>query len=103
MDQHHSFFETLLRGNRKLELDYEFACMDAPESAKHVRNAVAEYLDGYAAYKGISAKGEIASCMATVRGYANDIRAFVKTGKYPLELETNQRLLGRSDYHLFLI
>jgi hypothetical protein len=103
MDQNNSFFESLLRGDRKLELDYEFACMDAPESAKRVRNAVAEYLEGYTVYNGISAEAAIASYMATVRSYANDIRTFVKTAKYPLELEPNQRPLGRSDYDLFLI
>lgn len=98
-----SFFEELVQSDRKLELDYEHACTDAPESAKHVRMVVAAYLEGYARFNGITKEAVLASYATTIRRYANDMRAFIKTGQYPLELDPAQLPLERSDYDLFLI
>ncbi|MEO7427615.1 MAG: hypothetical protein ABI036_20695 [Fibrobacteria bacterium] len=98
-----SFFDALVTTSRKLELDYEQALQDAPESAARVRATVAEFLEGYAAFNKISPEAAVASYMATVRGYAKDIRAFIQTGKYPLELDPALPMLPRLDYDVFLI
>src|ERR1035438_5048503 len=103
MEDKLSFFDELVKSDRKLELDYEFACADAPESAKCVRSAACAYLENYIAFNGMSKEAVLASYAKTIRRYANDIRAFVKTGSYPLELDVNQALLSRTDYDLFLI
>jgi hypothetical protein len=97
------FFEDLVRNDRKLELDYEFACTDAPASARRVREVAAIFLEGYAAFNGITRDAAIASYATTIRRYATDIRAFIKTGRYPLELNPQQAPLARTDYDLFLI
>jgi hypothetical protein len=98
-----TYFEALVASDRKLELDYEYACTDAPDTANAVRASVAAYLEGYARFNGISQTAAIASYATTIRRYANDIRAFIKTGRYPLELDPAQPPLSRSDYDLFLI
>ena len=103
MEDKGTFFEELVKSDRKLELDYEYVCADVPESASRVRVATAAYLEGYTAFNGITKETVLASYAATVRRYANDIRAFVQTGKYPLELKADQAPLSRSDYDLFLI
>lgn len=103
MENKSVFFEELLRTSRKLELDYEFACTDAPESASQVRKVVARFLDAYAGFNGISPEAAVKSYATTIRRYANDIRAFIETGRYPLEIDPSQPPLSRSDYDLFLI
>jgi len=103
IEQPTSFLDTLIRGSRKLELDYEQASHGASESAARVRAAVAKFLDGYAAFNQISPEAAAASYMATVRSYANDIKLFVQTGKYPLQIDPAQPMLSRLDYDLFLI
>jgi SAM-dependent methyltransferase len=98
-----TFFEELIQSDRKLELDYEQALAGATESEQRVRAAAAAYLESYAAFNGISREAAIASYTATIRRYANDIRAFISTGRYPLQINKAQPPLGRSDYDLFLI
>ena len=71
IEQPASFLDTLLRSSRKLELDYEQASQDAPESAARVRATVAKFLDGYAAFNQISPEAAAASYMTTVRSYAS--------------------------------
>jgi len=78
IEQPTSFLDTLIRGSRKLELDYEQASHGASESAARVRAAVAKFLDGYAAFNQISPEAAAASYMATVRSYANDIKCSCK-------------------------
>jgi len=97
------FFEELISEDRKLELDYEYACYEQAETAKSIRAVAAAYLDGYAAFNNISKDAAISSYSGMVRQYFNDIRAFIKTGKYPLEIDGNGVLPPRSDYDLFLI
>ena len=97
------FFDDLIRKDRKLELDYEFACTQSRETAIRVREIAARFLDGYVAFNRISQDAAIASYTATVKRYVKDIHAYVKTGKYPLQLEPNQPPLERTDYDLFLI
>lgn len=103
VDYRSTFFNQLLRNDRKLELDYEYACVDVSESARLVRSVVADYLEGYAMFNGISPMEAIASYGGVVRRYVSDIRAFVETNKYPIELIANQPALSRSDYDLFLM
>jgi SAM-dependent methyltransferase len=103
MNERSTFFEDLVNLDRKLELDYEHASTDAGEGAKHVRAVVADFLGRYAAFNGISKEAARASYATTIRRYANDIAAFVKTGRYPLELDNTQAPLARLDYDLFLL
>lgn len=98
-----SLFGELIKVDRKLELDYEYACDDAPETAGQVRAIAENYLEGYTAFNKITRETVLSSYAETVRRYANDIRVFVETGKYPLELNREQPLLSRIDYDLFLI
>lgn len=98
-----TFFEELLQSDRRLELDYRFACAEASPAAGEIRATTAEFLDGYARFNAISKEATIASYDRTVRRYANDLRAFAKTGRYPLELDPAQAPLERTDYDLFLI
>jgi hypothetical protein len=98
-----SFFEQILANDRKLELDYEYACDGQPESARRVRATTAAYLQAYASFNNISAEMAIASYTRTVRRYSGDIRAFIESGKYPLEINSDQYELSRCDYDLFLI
>ena len=103
MESKPTFFEELVSSDRKLELDYEFASTDAPESAKEVRAATAKFLQGYARFNGISKEAAVESYAKTIRRYASDIRVFIETGRYPLELDSTQMAISRSDYDLFLI
>lgn len=98
-----TFFEELLQSDRRLELDYRFACAKAPPAADGIRAATAQFLDGYARFNAISKEAAVASWDRTVRRYANDLRAFAATGRYPLELDPTQPPLERTDYDLFLI
>ncbi len=98
-----AFFEGLVQASRKIELDYELATLDAPETAATVRSVTANFLEGYVAFNQISEEAAVASYMETIRHYVYDIRAFIATGKYPLEIDPNQWELGRTDYDLFLI
>jgi len=102
MDPTAGFFGELVANDRKLELDYEFASADAGDSARQVRSVAAGFLERYAAFNKISRDAAIASYSTTIRRYAGDIRAFIKTGRYPLELNP-QPPLARTDYDLFLI
>jgi hypothetical protein len=97
------FFEGLLKASRKLELEYELASMDVLPSAVRVRGAVADFLEGYAAFNHISPEAALASYLETNRGYVSDIQAFTATGKYPLEMNPQLEGLGRTDYDLSLI
>lgn len=98
-----TLFERLLQIDRRLALDYRFACAEASDAAATVRTSTARYLEGYARFNGIADEAIVASYDRTVRRYADDIRAFVKTGRYPIELNPAQALLPRIDYDLFLI
>ena len=102
-EQQKPLFDALVQSSRKLELDYEQACAGASENAARVRATVAAFLDGYAAFNKITKEAALASYMATIRRYANDIRAYIGGGKYPLELDPTQAMLSRMDYDLFLI
>ena len=97
------FFEGLIQASRKLKMDYEEATEDAPESAARVRLAAASFLERYAAFNQISQDAAVASYMETMRRYVHDIRVFQATGKYPLEIDPQQKELGRTDYDLILI
>jgi SAM-dependent methyltransferase len=97
------FFEELLMCDRKLELDYEYACADQSESAKRVRAVASAYIEGYVAFNNISKETALASYAAMVRQYVTDIRTFIKIGKYPLEIDATEATPSRSDYDLFLI
>lgn len=103
MDHKTAFFEDLLKASRKLELDHEIATTDAPESAARVRSATANFLEGYVAFNQVSQEAAVNSYMETIRRYVRDIRTFIATGKYPLELDPKQWDLARTDYDLFLI
>ncbi len=103
MQSKETFFEDLVKNSRKLELDYEQACQDAPESAARIRAVVATFLEGYCAFNNISQEAALASYTTTIRRYANDIRTYIKDGKYPLEIDPTQPMLSRSDYDLFLM
>lgn len=98
-----SFFDELVRSDRKLELDYEYACENAPTGAEHVRVLTSAFLQGYASFNGMPKEAVLASYAKTIRRYATDIRAFVASGKYPLQINANQEPLSRTDYDLFLI
>jgi len=97
------FFQDLVNSSRKLELDFEQASTDATDAARQVRAAVSEFLEGYVAFNKISPELALASYTATIRRYANDIRAFTQTGKYPLQIDPETPMLSRLDYDLFLI
>jgi SAM-dependent methyltransferase len=103
MNSRASFFDELLKSDRKLELDYEHASADAPEIAKRVRVVASAFLEDYAVFNGMSKEAVLASYAKTIRRYATDIRAFVASGKYPLQVNANQEPLSRTDYDLFLI
>jgi hypothetical protein len=103
MEHKTEFFEGLIQASRKLELDHEGAITNAPESAAQVRSATANFLEGYAAFNHITQEAAVDSYMETIRRYVRDIRAFLATGKYPLEIDPKQWELGRTDYDLFLI
>jgi hypothetical protein len=98
-----TFFDDLLRADRKLELDYEQALLEAPASHAAVRQTAAAYLERYAAFNNISREAAIATYTTTIRRYANDIRALMKTGLYRLQIDSAPASLGRSDYDLFLM
>ena len=98
-----AFLEGLLKASRKFELEYEMAAKDASESARLVRAVTADFLENYADFNHISQESAVASYMETNRRYVSDIQAFVKTGKYPLEIDPHQGGLGRADYDLSLI
>ena len=97
------FFAGLIKASRKLKMDHDEAITDASEGAVRVRSATANFLESYAAFNGIGQEAAVASYMETIRHYVHDIRAFISTGKYPLEIDPKQWELGRIDYDLFLI
>jgi Methyltransferase domain len=103
LEQKPSFFEQLIQASRKLELDHEGATTSAPESAAAVRAATSGFLEGYVAYNHINLETAVNSYMETIRRYVRDIKAFLATGKYPLEIDPKQWDIGRTDYDLFLI
>jgi hypothetical protein len=98
-----TFFEELVRNDRKLELDYEQATDGASAAENRVRADASLYLEGYVAFNCISREAVATSYEKTIRRYANDIRAFTKTGLYPLQIDKAQPHLPRLDYDLFLI
>ncbi len=97
------FFDGLLKANRKLQMDYDDSTDDQSERAVRIRSAAADFLEGYAAFNGISQKAAEASYMETMRHIVGDIRKFIATGKYPLELDPKQWEIGRTDYDLILL
>jgi hypothetical protein len=103
MKQKPEFFEGMLKSCRKLKMDYEDATTDASESENRIRSATANFLEGYAAFNHISQEAAVASYMKTISRYVCDIRTFIATGKYPLEIDPKQWELGRTDYDLILI
>jgi hypothetical protein len=98
-----AFFDELVRNDRKLELDYEYACSDETDAAKTVRAVAGSYLAGYVAANNISKDCVLAAYEAMVRRYSNDIRTFIKTGKYPFEIDGAVEMPSRCNYDLFLI
>jgi hypothetical protein len=103
MEHKTAFFDGLIQASRKLELDHELAATDAPESATRVRSVTADFLEGYAAFNQIREEAAVNSYMETIRRYVRDIRAFIASGKYPLEIDPKQWDIPRTDYDLFLI
>jgi SAM-dependent methyltransferase len=97
------FFEGLLKANRKLKMDYEDVAAEQTESEARVRAVTAEFLEGYAAFNHIDRETANASYMVTIGRFVRDIREFIGTGKYPLELDPKQWGLGRTDYDLVLM
>lgn len=98
-----SLFRYLLETSRKLELDHEQATMEADDGAAAIRIATEKYLDGYAAFNGLGTEAALASYLGTIRRYVGDIRAFMETGKYPLEINPKQWDISRCDYDVFLM
>ncbi|HEY3857675.1 MAG TPA: class I SAM-dependent methyltransferase [Verrucomicrobiae bacterium] len=97
------FFAGLLKASRKLKMDHDEAIEDSPESAVQVRSTTADFLERYAAFNEIGQEMAVNSYIKTIVHYVNDIKVFIATGKYPLEIDPKQMELGRIDYDLFLI
>lgn len=98
-----AFFEGLLKASRKLELEYELATTNASESAARVMSAAANFLEGYAAFNHITQETALDSYLRTNHRYVHDIQMFIATGRYPLEIDSKQWDIDRTDYDLSLI
>lgn len=98
-----AFFEELLKANRKLELEYEWATGRQTEAQAKVRSAAADFLQAYVDFNQIPPDKALAAYLEFNRRYILDIQAFIATGKYPLEADPQLREMARTDYDLALL
>ena len=100
--RNNTFINQLVAENRLLSSLYE-RVVSCPHYEEQLYAVLESYTMAYIAEKseGHGTSDEI--YFNYIRSYNKDMKTFVKTGKYPLEIDANRAALGRVEYDIILL